>query len=281
MSHVAIAPTQQTGPFGRIETSFRARRTAGHKLLVPFITGGMSDDWVDCVRAAAAAGADAIEIGIPFSDPIMDGPVIQEASTMALARGATPVTVLAECATLDIDIPIVAMTSYNIAFRAGHERYARLLTDAGVSGTILPDMAIEEADGWLAMAAEAGIETVLLAAPTSPEDRLRNIATLSRGWVYGVGSLGVTGERATLADTAARIAARLKAVTDRPVLIGVGVSNAEQAAEVAQTADGAIVGASVVRRILEGGGPAAVETYIASLRAGLDALNSPSSTPRD
>jgi tryptophan synthase alpha chain len=263
-----MSPTQ----FGRIESLFRERRSAGKKLLVPFFTGGMTDDWSDCVRAAAAAGADAIEIGIPFSDPIMDGPVIQQASTQALARGATPLTVLAECALLDVEVPLVAMTSYNIAFRAGHERYARLLNDHGVSGTILPDMSIEEAQGWLEVSTTNAIETILLAAPTSPDARLKRIADLSQGWVYGVGSLGVTGERASLAETAQQIAARLKAVTDRPVLIGVGVSNAEQAAEVAQTADGAIVGASVVRRVLEGGGSSAVETYIASLRAGLDAI---------
>jgi tryptophan synthase alpha chain len=258
--------------FGRIETSFRAHRSAGRKLLVPFFTGGMTDDWKDCVRAAAASGADAIEIGIPFSDPIMDGPVIQEASTLALARGTTPLTVLADCAQLDVGVPLVIMTSYNIAFRAGHQRYARLLTEHGIAGTILPDLAIEESEDWLLIGSNAGVETILLAAPTSPDDRLKRIADLSQGWVYGVGSLGVTGERATLADTAERIAARLKAVTDRPVLVGVGVSNAEQAAEVVRTADGAIVGASVVRRVLEGGGPAAVETYIASLRDGLDAV---------
>jgi tryptophan synthase alpha chain len=255
--------------YGRIESEFRAKRSAGRKLLVPFITGGMSDDWKDCVRAAAAAGADAIEIGVPFSDPIMDGPVIQEASTIALQRGTTPLTVLADIATLDIDTPTLIMTSYNIAFRSGHDRYARLLTDHGVSGTILPDIPIEEADGWLATAEANGIETVLLAAPTSPEDRLRRIAEMSRGWVYGVGSLGVTGERDSLAKTAAIVATRLKAVTDRPVLVGVGVSNAQQAGEVCEVADGAIVGASVVRRILAGEGPAGVEAYIAELRSAL------------
>jgi tryptophan synthase alpha chain len=259
--------------YGRIETSFRAKRDAGRKLLVPFITGGMSDDWMDCVRAAAAAGADAIEIGVPFSDPIMDGPVVQEATTLALSRGTTPLTVLADVAHLDISVPVLVMTSYNIAFRAGHERYARLLTDHGVAGTILPDIPIEEADSWLTTADANQIETVLLAAPTSPESRLRRITELSRGWVYGVGSLGVTGERASLAETAAIVATRLKAVTDRPVLVGVGVSNALQAAEVCQVADGAIVGASVVRRILAGEGPAGVESYISELRAGLDAVS--------
>jgi tryptophan synthase alpha chain len=255
-----------------IEAAFREKRAAGRKLLVPFITGGMSDDWLDAVRAAADAGADAIEIGIPFSDPIMDGPVIQQASLAALDRGTTPVTVLAELAGADIDVPLVAMTSYNIAFRAGHERYAHLLSEHGVAGTILPDLALEESDDWLKVADEFKIETVLLAAPTSPESRLRAIAEKSRGWVYGVGSMGVTGERATLAATASEIAGRLKAVTDRPVLVGVGVSNAQQAQEVAAVADGVIVGASVVRRLLEGQGPEGVAAYVSELRAGLDAL---------
>ena len=256
--------------YGRIETEFRAKREAGRKLLVPFITGGVTEDWVDHVRAAAAAGADAIEIGIPFSDPVMDGPVIQDASQRALERGATPVTVLAELAQADAGIPFVVMTSYNLAFRAGHERFARMLADHGVSGAILPDLQLDEADDWVEVAGRAGIENVFLAAPTTPDDRLARIAAASRGWVYGVGTLGVTGERATLAATAGEIAGRLKACTDRPVLVGVGVSNAAQAVEVATVADGVIVGASVMRRLLEGQGPEGVGRYISELRAGLD-----------
>ena len=254
----------------RIESAFLRKRAEGCKLLVPFITGGLSDDWVDAVRACAAAGADAIEIGIPFSDPVMDGPVIQAASVLALQRGATPLSVLAELATADIDVPLVTMTSYNIAFRAGHERYARLLADHGVSGTILPDLPVEECGGWTSIGAAHGIETILLAAPTSSDERLRLISSTSRGWVYGVGTLGVTGERATLSATASEIALRLKAVTDRPVLVGVGVSNVEQAREVSAVADGVIVGASEVRRLLEGEGPDGVGAYVAQLRAGLD-----------
>ncbi len=254
----------------RIEAAFVRKRAEGRKLLVPFITGGVSDDWVDAVRAAAAAGADAIEIGIPFSDPVMDGPVIQAASVLALQRGATPLSVLAELSTADVDVPLVAMTSYNIAFRAGHERYARLLADHGVSGTILPDLPVEECGGWVSIGDAHGIETILLAAPTSSDERLRLISSTSRGWVYGVGTLGVTGERATLSATASEIALRLKAVTDRPVLVGVGVSNVEQAIEVSEVADGVIVGASVVRRLLGGEGPDGVGAYVAQLRAGLD-----------
>lgn len=265
--NTVAAPTT----FGRIESSFRAKRAAGRKLLVPFITGGLSDDWVDSVRAAAAAGADAIEIGIPFSDPVMDGPVIQTASVIALERGTTPLSVLADVAAADVDVPLLIMTSYNICFRAGHERYARLLQEHGISGTILPDLPLEECANWTEIGEAHGIETVLLAAPTSPEDRLRRIAAHSRGFVYGVGTLGVTGERATLAATAGEIAVRLKAVTDRPVLVGVGVSNAQQAVEVAAVADGVIVGASVVRRLLEGEGADGVAKYVAELRAGIDA----------
>lgn len=257
---------------GRIETRFRALLDAGRKLLVPFVTGGVTDDWVDMVRACAAAGADAIEIGIPFSDPVMDGPVIQDASVRALARGATPLSVLSEASKADVGVPLVAMTSYNIAFRMGHHRYATMLADNGFSGTILPDLQLDEADDWIGVAADHRIENVLLAAPTTPDDRLARICAASRGWVYGIGTMGVTGERASLAASASVIAARLKAATDRPVLIGIGVSNGEQAAQVAAIADGVIVGASVVRRILEGRGPEGVAAFITELRDALDSL---------
>jgi tryptophan synthase alpha chain len=257
-----------TTPAGRIETTFRHRRDVeGRKLLVPFITGGMTDDWTECVLAAAASGADAI----PFSDPIMDGPVIQAASVRALQGGATPLSVMAQVAALDVGVPVVAMTSYNIAYRAGHERYASLLAENGFAGTILPDLPPEEAGEWLQVADRHSIETIMLAAPTSSEQRLRTISGLSRGWVYGIGSLGVTGERASLAASASVIASRLKAVTDKPVLIGIGVSNAEQAAEVAAIADGVIVGTALVRRILDGAGPSGVEAFVGGLRSGLDA----------
>jgi tryptophan synthase alpha chain len=266
MSNVAAPSTSS------IEAVFRSRRDGeGRKLLVPFITGGMTADWTDCVRAAAAAGADAIEVGIPFSDPIMDGPVIQAASVQALASGATPASVLDAAGRLDIGVPLVAMTSYNIAHHAGHQRYASLLTDSGFAGTILPDLPLEEADDWLRVADEFSIETVMLAAPTSPDDRLRRIAEKSRGWVYGIGSMGVTGERASLAASASEIADRLKAVTDKPVLIGIGVSTPDQATQVARIADGVIVGTALVRRILDGEGPAGVETFVSSLRNALDA----------
>ena len=218
-----------------------------------------------------AGGADAIEIGIPFSDPVMDGPVIQEASQRALDAGATPTSVLHEAAELDVQVPLVVMTYYNLAFHAGHERFAASLRRAGIVGCILPDLPLEEAGPWCEAADAEGVETVLLAAPTAPDERLPRICERARGFVYAVGLLGVTGERSTLASTAVSLAGRLKAVTDRPVLVGVGVSNAEQAVEASRVADGVIMGASVVRRLMEGG-PDAVGAYVGEVRAALDAM---------
>lgn len=275
MKSTATAVTSPATPadfMGRIETEFRAKRAGGKKLLVPFITGGVTADWTELVRAAAAAGADLIEIGIPFSDPVMDGPVIQEASVLALPHGTTPVSVLNDLVNIDIDIPMVVMTSYNVAFRAGHQRFAAMLVDRGLSGSILPDLQLDESDDWQRVASAAGLENVMLAAPTTPDDRMARICAASRGFVYGVGTMGVTGERATLAGSAAVIATRLKSMTDRPVLVGIGVSNAEQAAQVVGVADGVIVGASVMRRILEGQGTQGVANYVAELRAGIDAV---------
>jgi len=250
---------------GVLETEFRAKRAAGRKLLVPYITGGLPG-WQDALRAAAAAGADAIEIGIPFSDPVMDGPVIQQSSQLALEAGATPVSILQEARDLDVSIPLAVMTYYNTVHHAGHERFAAQLVQAGIVACIVPDLPLEEAGPWCTAADAAGIETVMLAAPTAPDERLPRVAARARGFVYSVGLLGVTGERSTLASTAVSLARRLKAITDVPVLVGVGVSNAAQAHEASQVADGVVMGASVVRRLLEGGADA-VGQFIAEVRA--------------
>lgn len=258
-----------TATYGRIETEFRAHRDRGRKLLVPYLTGGYPG-WQDAVGAAVAAGADALEIGVPFSDPVIDGPIIQQASQAALDAGATPVSVLDDVRRLDVDVPLVVMTYYNLVHHEGDVRFASRLAEAGVSGCILPDLPLEEAGPWCAAADAAGIETILLAAPTAPDDRLPRIAERCRGFVYSVGLLGVTGERASLAATATALAARVKAITDMPVLVGVGVSDAVQAYEASRVADGVIQGASVVRRMVEGG-PEAVGAYVAEVRAAIDA----------
>ena len=251
-----------------METQFRAKRAAGRKLLVPYVTGGLHG-WQEAVRAAAAAGADGVEIGIPFSDPVMDGPVIQVASQKALEAGATPVSILDDLRHIDVSIPIAVMCYYNTVHHAGVERFAAQLVAAGVVAAIVPDLPLEESGPWCAAADAAGIETVMLAAPTAPDDRLPRVAARARGFLYSVGLLGVTGERDRLASTATELARRLKAITDVPVLVGVGVSNAAQAREAVQVADGVIQGASVVRRLLDDG-PDAVGEYIAEVRAAID-----------
>lgn len=256
---------------GPLETALRAARDGGRKLLVPYLTGGLSHDWVEVLRACADAGADAVEIGIPFSDPAMDGPTIQEASTAALARGATPPSILQEVRGLDAGVPLVAMTYYNLVARNGEARFAGQLADAGIAGAILPDLPLEESAGWERAAADAGVETVLLAAPVTPDERLARICERSHGFVYGVSRMGTTGERADLAEAAAVMGKRLKATTDKPVLIGFGVSSPEQAVAASAEADGVIVGSALVRRLLEGGGPEEAATFIGSLRRALDA----------
>lgn len=252
-----------------LESSLRAARDRGRKLLVPYVTGGLGN-WTEVVRAFAAAGADAIEVGIPFSDPVMDGPTIQEASQRALDQGTTPLGVIGALGSIDAGVPLAAMTYYNIVFRTGHERFARTLVDNGVSGAIVPDLPLEELDGWQHAAIAAGVETVLLASPVTPDDRLARLCERSHGFIYGVGLMGVTGERERLAESAKVMAKRLKAITDKPVLIGVGVSTPEQAAELAAVADGVIVGSALMRRMLDGGSPDEVGELVAGLRAGLD-----------
>jgi tryptophan synthase alpha chain len=267
---VAGVPPAPDEP-GELETTLRTARAAGRKLLVPYLTGGLGSDWVETVRAVAEAGADAIEIGIPFSDPVMDGPVIQEASEQALRAGATPQSVLDQLRGHDAGVPLAVMTYYNIAFHMGHERFAAALHDADVAAAILPDLPLEESGEWAVAADAAGVETVMLAAPTAPDERLPRVCARARGFVYAVGLLGVTGERDALAASATIIAGRLKAVTDKPVLIGVGISNAAQAVEASTVADGVVIGSAVVRRVLEGDGPLGVAAFVAEVRAALDA----------
>jgi tryptophan synthase alpha chain len=253
----------------RLEAEFRAKRDSGHKLLVPYITGGYPG-WQNAIRAAAAAGADAVEIGVPFSDPVMDGPVIQQASQAALEAGATPPAILDEVPNLDVSIPLIVMTYYNLVHHDGHRRFANRLVRAGIDACILPDLPLEESEPWTRAADHEGVETVMLAAPTAPDARLPLIAARSRGFVYSVGLLGVTGERATLAASATALAARVKAITDLPVLVGVGVSDAPQARQATRVADGVVQGASVVRRLMEGGADA-VGDYVAEVRRAIDA----------
>ncbi|WP_326554403.1 tryptophan synthase subunit alpha [Micromonospora sp. NBC_01813] len=256
-----------------LETRLRRRRAAGHKLLMPYVTGGVTAGWLDHLRAFADAGADAIEVGLPFSDPTVDGATIQEATHRALARGATTRSVLADLADLAgaaADVPLVASTYYNLVVHAGPQRFCAALRDAGVSGLIVPDLPLDEADELADAAAVASVDLVLLAAPTTPPPRLAQIAQRSRGFVYAVSVMGTTGERTTVADSAEALANRLRDATDRPVLVGFGISTAQHAVHAARSADGVVVGAALMRQVLDGASPYDVGGYLARMRRALD-----------
>jgi tryptophan synthase alpha chain len=253
-----------------LEKELRSRREAGRKLLVPYLMGGMTEDWTDTLAAVVAAGADAVEVGIPFSDPMMDGPVVQEASVRALARGTVPDEVLDGIQRAQVGTPVAVMTYYNLVFRAGHKRMARSLASAGVAGAILPDLPVEEIAPWAAEADAAGVDTVLLVAPSSPPERVARICHRARGFVYAVARMGVTGERSDVGSDVARVVGRIREHTDMPVCVGVGVSTPAQAAEMCQVADGVVVGSALVRRLLAGAGPEGASDFVSELRRAID-----------
>lgn len=253
-----------------VEPALRAARDQGGKLLVPYVTGGLRHDWVGILEAMAHAGADAIEVGLPFSDPMVDGPTIQEASMVALQRGTTPTSVLAELRDLEIHVPLVVMTYANLVLRAGTKRFASELVAAGVRGAIIPDLPLEESGAWEDDAVFEGVETVLLAAPITPDERLARICQRSHGFIYGVNLMGVTGERDSLAATSAVLAKRLKAATDKPILMGFGISSPDQAVAAAEHADGVVVASALMRAALDGSSPEEVGDRVAALRSALD-----------
>ncbi|WP_328807738.1 tryptophan synthase subunit alpha [Nonomuraea antri] len=256
---------------GAVERHLRARRDSGRGLLMPYVTGGITPGWTDHLRAFAAAGADAIEVGLPFSDPTLDGVTIQQASDLALERGASTRRILADLAALpDLGVPLVASTYYNLVLHDGPGAFCAALRRAGVSGLIVPDLPVHEADELTGAAEPAGIEVALLASPATPQPRLAEIAGRSRGFVYAVSLMGTTGERAALATSAAELTARIRRVSDRPVLLGFGISTPDQAREARRHADGVVVGAAVMRRVLDGAGPDDLQGFLAALRRALD-----------
>ena len=240
------------------------------RLLMPYVTAGIRPDWLELVDAVIDAGADAVEIGIPFSDPAIDGPTIQEATVVALEAGMTPARCLSELRGREFGVPLIAMTHYNLVYRYGHERFAADLVAAGGWATILPDLPFEHAAEWLAAADAEGIENVLLAAPVTSDERLQMVADHTGGFVYVVSTMGTTGGRDTVDDAATVLARRVKAVTDAPAIVGFGISNAETAVTAAREADGVIVASALMRRVLEGASIEDAVALVAEIRAGLD-----------
>jgi tryptophan synthase alpha chain len=232
-----------------LEAALRDRRGSA---FVPYVTGGFPGVDIALLRALQDTGADALEVGIPFSDPVMDGGVIQEASRVAIESGARASEILATVAEASLRIPVALMTYVNPVYRRGFDAFLQEAQKAEIAGVIVPDLPIDEADGWIDACAAHGIASVQLAAPGTEPERLVRIARASRGFLYCVATYGVTGARDSLASTARELVERLRPETDIPLLVGVGVGTPAQATEVASFADGAIVGSALMERMLEG-----------------------------
>lgn len=242
-----------------LEAALRARRDGGGRAFVPYVIGGLKHVDADLLRGLAEAGADAIEIGIPFSDPVMDGGVIQEASRLALEAGTRPADVLETVRDADLDVPVAVMTYFNPVLRHGVEAFLREAAEAGVSGAIVPDLPVDEAAEVARACRAAGVAPVLLAAPGSTRQRLAAIAAEAGGFVYCVATYGVTGVREALAGTAEELVGALRPLSDLPLLVGVGIGTPEQAGQACGFADGVIVGSALVRHLVAGEAEAALE----------------------
>jgi tryptophan synthase alpha chain len=247
-------------PVERLEGRLEALRREGRAALVAYGVAGFPDldGSLAAFRAMAEAGADVLEVGPPYSDPLIDGPVIQRAVTAALEAGTRLDDVLGIVneLTAGVDAPVVLLVYYNLVAHRGPERFAAELAAAGACGAVVPDLPPEEAGEWLEATRAAGIAPVFLAAPTSTGARLAAVAKAGRGFVYAQASLGVTGLRTALAAGIEELVGRVRAHTDLPVCAGIGVSNPDQAAAVARFADGAIVGTALVRALADAGLPA-------------------------
>jgi tryptophan synthase alpha chain len=250
MAHPIIAAMRRS-----IAETFAALRQKKQIAFMPFVPAGYPDlqTTAKLLPALENAGANVIEVGIPFSDPIADGPVVQEAFTRALEKGLKLAEVFAtiRAARASVSIPLVAMVSFSVAYRQGIEKFAASMKEAGLDGLILPDLPPPEAEAFVAKIRAAGLDTVLLVAPTTSLERRKEIARLSSGFIYYLSVAGITGERNELPKELADGVRQMKAVSDRPVCVGFGISAAAHLKQLAGVADGAIVGSAVVRRITE------------------------------
>ncbi len=235
-----------------LKRALLGKRDLGRRCVVPYLMAGARPDWLDLCREIGDRGAAAIEVGVPFSDPAIDGPVIQQAGERALASGVTPDIVWEALSTLDLPIPVVVMTYVNLFYRAGLARVAASMAECGVAGTIVADLPWEEGHQWREISAAHALDCIQLVAPSTPDDRAKMLSQASQGFVYCIGTMGVTGERQRLALSAQENAERVTKFTDTPVLVGIGVSNVSQARSLDNVCDGVVVGSAVMRRVLAG-----------------------------
>jgi tryptophan synthase alpha chain len=255
---------------GDLETRLRTIKAGGAKAFAPYVTGGFPGVDAALLKELEAAGADAIEVGIPHSDPIMDGGVVQEASRIALEAGTHPSDVLAVIRDAALGIPVAVMTYANPVYRIGYQSFCEQAAAAGVAGLIVPDLPVDECGDLAAAASATEIDLVQLAAPGTTPERYASIAAAAHGFVYCVATYGVTGVREELADTAQQVVASLRPHTDLPLLVGVGIATPEQARAACRFADGAIVGSAVMQRLIDDDRVGLLE-LAAAFRAAIDA----------
>ena len=262
----------------RLESTLRGARDVGRKLLVPFFTGNYPDrdTFVDLLLEAQAAGADAVEVGLPFSDPSADGPVIQHASECALAGGATVrgiFAAVAEARGRGLELPLLYMTYYNPILAFGGEAFAAAAVDSGADGVLVVDLPAEESGEFAPVARVAGLDTVFLVAPTTPGSRIGPVLAGCSGFAYCVSVAGVTGEKKPVVETVGALVSRVRAVTDLPALVGFGVSGPVAARSIAAVSDGVIVGSALLATLGDQNGAPAVSAagvFLRELRAALD-----------
>ncbi|HEY5836905.1 tryptophan synthase subunit alpha [Streptomyces sp.] len=267
-----------TGNTALLEQAIAGAKAENRAALVAYLPAGFPtvEAGIEAVKAVFEGGADIVEVGLPHSDPVLDGPVIQTADDIALRGGVRIADVLrtvreAHDAT---GKPVLVMTYWNPVDRYGTERFAAELAEAGGAGCILPDLPVEESEKWRKAAEQHGLATVFVVAPSSRDERLAKITAAGSGFVYAASLMGVTGTRASVGAQAADLVRRTRATTDLPVCVGLGVSDAAQAAEVAAFADGVIVGSAFVKRLLDhaddlSAGLAAVRELAAELAEGV------------
>ncbi len=270
--------TTPARPIDRLEAMFAANRAAARKALAPFVTAGDPDldSTVAVLEAIDKAGASLCELGVPYSDPIADGPVIQSSYTRALAAGITLEGVFraAKKATARVSMPILAMASYSLIFRRGIDRFVADAVAAGLAGFVVPDLPIEESGDLDSACRTAGLALVRLVTPTTPPERAEAIAKKSTGFLYCVSVAGVTGARTELPAGLIDRVKWLRTKTDVPIVVGFGISDPEQVRAVAEVADGVIVGSALVRRIAEAASQpreamlADISRYVAELATG-------------
>jgi len=260
-----------------VSAKFEQLRSHGQAALIPFITAGDPDlkTTAAALKVLDRSGADLIELGIPYSDPLADGPIIQAAATRSLANGTTLDKVLDLVRTVspELNAPLILFSYYNPILNWGIEPFLQKIYDAGARGLVVPDLPLEESHILLEPAAKVGIEVILLVAPTTPPERFEAIASQSQGFIYLVSSTGVTGVRSEVNKKVQSILEKLRTVTDKPIGVGFGISQPEQAKLVIEwNADAAIVGSAMVKRLSEPGGLKSIEELCISLKRAMSSV---------